>query len=142
MRRKPLQQTHTASKRPKYPRRCTNRATGARATAKPRPRSKRLAFLANIWPKSRNPRHPDEFLAIAPPKCEDGVRRGSTPDMKDEGKPSQPAEPTLDEARLRQQAIGVKLRHMFDEIVNEPVPQDFLDILRRADDKGDADGKG
>ncbi len=66
--------------------------------------------------------------------------------MKDDGKPRQPtppvAEPTLDEARLRQQAIGVKLRHMFDEIVNEPVPQDFLDILRRADDKGGAGGKG
>ena len=52
------------------------------------------------------------------------------------------AEPTLDEARLRQQAIGVKLRHMFDEIVNEPVPQDFLDILRRADDKAGDAGKG
>ncbi len=66
--------------------------------------------------------------------------------MKDDGKPRQPTplavEPTLDEARLRQQAIGVKLRHMFDEIVNEPVPQDFLEILRRADDKGGADGKG
>ena len=65
--------------------------------------------------------------------------------MKD---PAQPrpsdaiTEPTLDEARLRQQAIGVKLRHMFDEIVNEPVPQDFLDILRRADDKGEVGGKG
>ncbi len=45
------------------------------------------------------------------------------------------AEPNLDEARLRQQAIGVKLRQMFDEIVSEPVPQEFLDILRRADDK-------
>jgi hypothetical protein len=41
----------------------------------------------------------------------------------------------LDEARLRQQAIGQKLRQMFDEIVNEPVPQDFLDILRRADER-------
>ena len=40
----------------------------------------------------------------------------------------------LDEARLRQQAIGVKLRQMFDEVVNEPVPDDFLDILRRADE--------
>ncbi|MFN3670071.1 MAG: NepR family anti-sigma factor [Brevundimonas sp.] len=47
----------------------------------------------------------------------------------------------LEEARLRQQAIGVKLRHMFDEVVNEPVPDEFLDILRRADDRssgGDA----
>lgn len=41
----------------------------------------------------------------------------------------------LDEARLRQQAIGVKLRQMFDQVVNEPVPDDFLDILRRADEK-------
>jgi hypothetical protein len=41
----------------------------------------------------------------------------------------------LEEARLRQQAIGVKLRHMFDEVVNEPVPDEFLDILRRADDR-------
>jgi hypothetical protein len=47
----------------------------------------------------------------------------------------------LEEARLRQQAIGVKLRHMFDEVVNEPVPDEFLDILRRADDR-DRGGSG
>lgn len=41
----------------------------------------------------------------------------------------------LDEARLRQQAIGVKLRQMFDEVVSEPVPDEFLEILRRADSK-------
>jgi len=41
----------------------------------------------------------------------------------------------LEEARLRQQAIGVKLRLMFDEVVNEPVPDEFLDILRRADER-------
>lgn len=39
----------------------------------------------------------------------------------------------LDEARLRQHAIGVRLRQMFDDVVNEPVPDEFLDILRRAD---------
>jgi hypothetical protein len=41
----------------------------------------------------------------------------------------------LDEARLRQRAIGVKLRQIFDEVVNEPVPDEFLEILRRADNK-------
>lgn len=46
----------------------------------------------------------------------------------------------LDEARLRQQAIGVKLRQMFDQVVNEPVPDDFLDILRRADEKSSKGG--
>lgn len=39
-----------------------------------------------------------------------------------------------EEVRLRQQAIGVKLRHMFDQVVNEPVPDEFLEILRRADE--------
>jgi hypothetical protein len=43
----------------------------------------------------------------------------------------------LEEARLRQQAIGVKLRHMFDQVVNEPVPDEFLDILRKADKKAE-----
>lgn len=43
----------------------------------------------------------------------------------------------LDEARLRQQVIGAKLRQMFDEVVNEPVPDEFLDILRRADARGE-----
>ncbi len=48
--------------------------------------------------------------------------------------------PELDEARLRQQAIGSKLRQMFDEVVNEPVPDEFLDILRRADKSAMGDG--
>ena len=43
--------------------------------------------------------------------------------------------PGQDDARLRQQAIGMRLRHMFDEIVNEPVPEHFLDILRQADSR-------
>lgn len=46
------------------------------------------------------------------------------------------AEPaSVEEARLRQQAIGVKLRQMFDDVVNEPVPDEFLNILRGADRK-------
>jgi hypothetical protein len=45
-----------------------------------------------------------------------------------------PRAPSAEEARLRQQAIGAKLRQMFDEVVNEPVPDDFLAILKRADD--------
>ena len=40
-----------------------------------------------------------------------------------------------EESRLRQQAIGAKLRQMFDDVVNEPVPDDFLAILKRADEK-------
>jgi hypothetical protein len=45
----------------------------------------------------------------------------------------------LSEARLRQQAIGSRLRELFDEVVNEPVPEEFLNILRRVDDRDGED---
>ena len=51
------------------------------------------------------------------------------------------SEPPLEDARLRQQAIGVKLRHLFDEVVNEPVPDEFLEILRRADQRAADENK-
>ena len=40
-------------------------------------------------------------------------------------------------ARTRQRAIGRELRRMYDSVAREPVPQDFLDLLRKIDD-----GKG
>jgi hypothetical protein len=40
---------------------------------------------------------------------------------------------TLGEARLSQHAIGARLRQMFDQVVRDPVPDEFLEILRRAD---------
>lgn len=71
------------------------------------------------------------------------AKRGRPPrkrnaDIMIENMPSpDPRKPSaaLDEARLRQQAIGVRLRQMFDEVVNEEVPDEFLEILRRADNK-------
>jgi hypothetical protein len=50
------------------------------------------------------------------------------------------ASAAMDEARLRQQAIGVRLRQMFDEVVNEAVPEEFLEILRRADTRSSENG--
>ena len=46
----------------------------------------------------------------------------------------------FDEGHLRQQAIGVRLRQMFDAVVNEDVPDEFLEILRRADKSGSEPG--
>ena len=43
--------------------------------------------------------------------------------------------PELEEARLRQRALGEGLRRLFDDVVNEPVPDSFLAILRRGDAK-------
>jgi hypothetical protein len=51
-------------------------------------------------------------------------------------KPTPKPPAAIDEARLRQQAIGAQLRQMFEAVVNEPVPNEFLEILRRVDNDG------
>jgi hypothetical protein len=38
-------------------------------------------------------------------------------------------------ARARQRAIGRELRRMFDDVVQEPIPDDFLDLLKKIDDQ-------
>ncbi len=49
----------------------------------------------------------------------------------------QPGEKPMNfgEAKLSQHAIGARLRQMFDQVVRDPVPDEFLEILRRADEK-------
>ncbi len=66
-----------------------------------------------------------------------GAGQASASKMIDQRQPDprRKSDPSLDEARLRQQAIGVRLRQMFDQVVNEPVPDEFLSILKRADNK-------
>lgn len=38
-------------------------------------------------------------------------------------------------ARRRQDPLGRRLRQMYDEVVNENVPDDFLSFLEQADDR-------
>ena len=68
------------------------------------------------------------------------MRRASRMIAQRPMRPHRKPPPSLEEARLRQQAIGVKLRQMFDEVVNEPIPEEFLEILRRADARRSGDG--
>jgi hypothetical protein len=42
--------------------------------------------------------------------------------------------------RARQRAIGRELRRMFDGVVSEPVPDEFLDLLKQIDDGGGKPG--
>ena len=47
--------------------------------------------------------------------------------------------------RSRQRALGREIRRMFDGVVKESVPDDFLDLLRRIDEseaEGGASGAG
>jgi len=42
--------------------------------------------------------------------------------------------------RARQRAIGRELRRMYDDVAQEPVPDDFMDLLRQID-QANAAGK-
>ncbi len=43
--------------------------------------------------------------------------------------------------RARQRAIGRELRRMYDGVAQEPVPDDFLDLLRQIDEAAEKPGK-
>lgn len=46
----------------------------------------------------------------------------------------------ITDIRARQRAIGRELRRMYDEVAREPVPEDFLDILRQLDARDRSSG--
>jgi hypothetical protein len=56
-------------------------------------------------------------------------REGGNLDVKKE----EPDRETTLAARARQRAIGRELRRMYDEIVQEPIPDDFMDLLKKID---------
>ena len=56
-------------------------------------------------------------------------REGGNLDVKKE----QPDKEKAVAARARQRAIGRELRRMYDDVVQEPVPEDFLELLRKID---------
>ena len=65
-------------------------------------------------------------------------RYGDGPAVRREGgkldvKKEQPDKEKAVAARARQRAIGRELRRMYDDVVQEPVPEDFLELLRKID---------
>jgi hypothetical protein len=59
----------------------------------------------------------------------DRATRGGVLDVKKE----QPDKEKTVAARARQRAIGRELRRMYDDVVQEPVPDDFLELLKKID---------
>lgn len=43
--------------------------------------------------------------------------------------------------RARQRVIGRELRRMYDGVAQEPVPEDFMELLRKMDSQDDKSGK-
>ena len=75
----------------------------------------------------------DGRIGAGPPER----REGRNLDVKKE----QPDREQTIAARARQRAIGRELRRMYDEVVQEPVPEEFLELLRKIDAK-DTKGGG
>lgn len=46
----------------------------------------------------------------------------------------------ITDIRVRQRAIGRELRRMYDEVAREPIPEDFLDLLRQLDARDNSSG--
>ena len=43
--------------------------------------------------------------------------------------------------RARQRAIGRELRRMYDDVAQEPIPDEFMELLRKIDENEDKSGK-
>ena len=43
--------------------------------------------------------------------------------------------------RARQRALGRELRRMYDDVAKEPVPEEFVELLRRIDQRGGRGGQ-
>ena len=63
------------------------------------------------------------------------ARDGGAEVLQDEKQPIQKNKNT--DIRARQRAIGRELRRMYDEIAREPIPEDFLELLRQLDAKSE-----
>ena len=56
--------------------------------------------------------------------------------LSEEQKPTEKARAI----RARQRAIGRELRRMYDDVAQEPIPDDFMDLLRKIDEAEESKG--
>lgn len=83
----------------------------------------------------------DEIMAMDPGPSPD---RSAAPDRRGSGSNSPtPSRRRAASGRPREgDWLNGQLRRLYDDVLNEPVPDDLLDLVGRLDDAGKADGKG
>ena len=77
------------------------------------------------------------MIMSAEPKLGDEAR----PTMDVSGEEPGPVV-TPAEARRRQRALSQQLRRLYDDVVKEPVPDEFVKLLGRIDERHGEDPKG
>src|SRR5579885_323191 len=101
--------------------------------------SRRSGVFGAVWFAPESARGHARSLAS---KCVGDMRqpasaRGGNVVAKDAIRQTRPDRVKNRAIRARQRAIGRELRRMYDEITREPVPDEFLDLLRKIDDESD-----
>ena len=75
-------------------------------------------------------------MALAQRRSWDFVKKVQETEHARKSKKTDPEEART--IRARQRAIGRELRRFYDNVAEEPVPEDFMDLLRKMD--GEASG--
>jgi hypothetical protein len=70
-----------------------------------------------------------------------GARPENSKGAEDLARATQSDRDKVSAVRARQRAIGRELRRMYDDVVQESVPDEFLDLLRKIDEAADKKGK-
>ena len=65
----------------------------------------------------------------------DETRRDTDTPLSKRGRRKDLSPEKQSELQARQRAIGQELRRMFDDVAREPVPQEFVDLLKRIERK-------
>ena len=66
----------------------------------------------------------------------DKVKRGAPSGSDSGGK----GVPNREEARQRREALGRSLRRVYQDVIQEPVPHDLAELMKKLDQITDADG--
>lgn len=83
----------------------------------------------------------DEIMAMDPGPSPD---RFAAPDPRGSGSdsPTHSRRRTASGRPREGDWLNGQLRRLYDDVLNEPIPDDLLDLVGRLDDAGNADGKG
>ena len=73
-----------------------------------------------------------EFQEKGPP---DEAPSAETVTRSRRGRRKEVSSERVAELQVRQRAIGVELKRIFDDVTKEPIPRELLDLLKRIDKK-------
>jgi hypothetical protein len=75
-----------------------------------------------------------DFQEKGPGPDDVGAAEGNAPRSK-RGRRKEVSSERVAELQARQRAIGLELKRIFDDVTKEPIPKEFLDLLKKIDNE-------